>query len=125
MANFPNLKIRNLSFNDNISLPGYEALSQGLKKLYNLSKLYLSSNNISDKALEYINGIFDKCKSLSVIDLSINSITNSGFSSFCLSLTKNKIKLREMDFYSNKIVMKGSKFFVMKQKMTLLTIYKN
>ena len=111
LTNFPNLKIINLSFNDNISLPGYEALSQGLKKLYNLSKLYLSSNNISDKALEYINGIFDKCKSLSVIDLSINNITNSGFSNFCLSLTKNKIKLREMDFYSNKIGDEGFKVF--------------
>ena len=50
LANFPNLKIINLSFNDSISLPGYEALSQGLKKLYNLSKLILSSNNFSDKA---------------------------------------------------------------------------
>ena len=111
LANFPNLKIINLSFNDNISIPGYEALSQGFKKLYNLSKLILSSNNISDKALEYIYGIFDKCKSLSVIDLSINNITNIGFSSFCLSLTKNKIKLREMDFYNNKIGDEGFKVF--------------
>ena len=109
--NYPNLKIINFSFNDNISLLGYEALSEGFKKLSNLSQLILSSNNISDKALDYISNIFDKCKNLSIVDLSINNITSAGFSHFCLCLTKNKVKLSEMDFYNNKITDEGFKTF--------------
>jgi arsenate reductase-like glutaredoxin family protein len=41
--------------------------------------------------------------------MSINNITNSGFSNFCLALTKNEIKLKEMDFYENKIGNDGFK----------------
>ena len=111
LINYPNLKIINFSYNYNISLPGYEALSQGFKKLPNLSKLILSSNNISDKAFEYIYGIFDKCKNFGYIDMSINNITNSGFTNFCLALTKNEIKLKEMDFYKNNIGSEGFKTF--------------
>ena len=111
LTNFPNLKIINLSFNDNISLIGYEALSQGLKKLDNLSQLFLCSNNISDKALEYICNIFEKCKNISIIDLSFNNITNIGFINFILNLSKNQIKLLEMDFYNNKIGDDGFRVF--------------
>lgn len=109
LINYPNLKIINFSFNYNISLPGYEALCQGFKKLPNLSKLILSSNNISDKIFEYIYGIFEKCKNFSSIDMSVNNITDSGFSNFCLALTKHEIKLKEMDFYRNKIGNDGFK----------------
>ena len=111
LAYFPNIKILNLSYNDCITYLGYEALSEGFKKLYNLTQLYLSSNNISDKSMEYISNIFEKCKNLSIIDLSINNITNSGFSNFCLNLSKYKIKLSEIDFYSNKIGDEGFKIF--------------
>ena len=111
LTNYPNLKIINLSFNDNISLIGYEALSQGLKKLVNLSQLFLSSNNISDKALEYICNIFEKCKNISIIDLSINNITNIGFINFLLNLSKNQLKLTKMDFYNNKIGDDGFRVF--------------
>jgi len=111
LINYPNLKIINFSYNDNISLPGYEALSEGFKKLSDLSQLFLSSNNISDKALDYISSIFDKCKNLSIIDLSSNNITSIGFSHFCLCLTKQKIKLTEIDFYNNKITDEGFKTF--------------
>jgi hypothetical protein len=107
--NFPNIKTINFSFNFNISLPGYEALCQGFKKLPNLSRLILSSNNISDKAFEYIYNIFDKCKNFSYIDMSVNNITSSGFTNFCLSLTKNDIKIKEIDFYCNKINNDGFK----------------
>ena len=106
---FPNLKTINLSFIYNITLPGYEALCEGFKKLPNLSKLILSSNNISDKAFEYIYNIFDKCKNFSYIDMSVNNITSSGFTNFCLSLTKNDIKIKEIDFYCNKINNDGFK----------------
>ncbi len=109
LINFSNIRIFNFSYNYNISLPGYEALSQGFKKLPNLSKLILSSNNISDKAFEYIYSIFDKCKNISSIDMSNNNITNSGFANFCLSLTKNEIKINEIDFYNNKIGNDGFK----------------
>ena len=109
LINFPNIKIINFSYNYNISLPGYEALCQGFRKLPNLTKLILSSNHISDKAFEYICGIFDKCKNFSYIDMSINNITNLGFSNFCLSLTKNEIKIKEIDFYNNKIGNDGFK----------------
>ena len=109
LINFPNIKIINFSFNFNISLPGYEALCQGFKKLPNLSRLILSSNNISDKAFEYIYNIFDKCKNFSYIDMSVNNITSSGFTNFCLSLTKNDIKIKEIDFYCNKINNDGFK----------------
>ena len=108
---FPNIKIINLSFNDNINLLGYEALSQGFKKLTNLSHLFLSSNNISDKALEYICNIFDKCKNLTKIDLSINNITSIGFINFILNTSKGNLKLSEMDFYNNKISDDGFKVF--------------
>ena len=110
-SHFPNIKIINLSFNDNINLIGYEALSQGFKRLSNLSQLFLSSNNISDKALEYICNIFEKCKKLSIIDLSINYITNIGFINFILNVSKHSIKLAEMDFYNNKIGDEGFKIF--------------
>ena len=109
LKNFPNIKVINFSFNYNISLPGYEALSAGFKNLPNLTKLILSSNNISDKAFEYIYNIFDKCKNFSYIDMSVNNITNYGFSNFCISLTKNGIKIKEMDFYCNKISNEGFK----------------
>ena len=108
---FPNLKILNLSFNDNINLIGYEALCQGLKKLTQLSKLMLSSNNITDKALEYICLIFEKCQDLTFIDLSINNITNMGFINFILNVSKYKMKLSEIDFYNNKINDDGFKVF--------------
>jgi uncharacterized protein YjbI with pentapeptide repeats len=108
---FPNLKIINLSYNDSISYSGYEALCEGFKKLNNLSQLILSSNNISDKVMEYICNIFEQCKKLSVIDLSINIITSGGFSHFCQNLSKHKIKLSEMDFYKNKISDDGFKTF--------------
>ena len=111
IGNFPNLKIINFSFNDSISLPGYEALCQGLKKLSNLTQLILSSNNISDKALDYISNIFDKCKNITIIDLSINNITNLGFINFILNLSKNQIKLMELDVYSNKIGDDGFRIF--------------
>ena len=110
LINFPNLII-NLSYNDGISLLGYEALSECFKKLSNLSQLILSSNNISDKALDYISNTFEKCKNLSIIDLSINNITNAGFSNFCLNLTKYNLKLSEIDFYSNKIADGGFRTF--------------
>ena len=113
LINFSNIRIFNFSYNYNISLPGYEALSQGFKKLPNLSKLILSSNNISDKAFEYIYSIFDKCKNISSIDMSNNNITNSGFANFCLSLTKNEIKINEIDFYNNKIGNESMKDFTM------------
>lgn len=109
--NFPNIRIINFSFNDNISLIGYEALSQGFKKLLNLSQLYLSSNNISDKAFDYIISIFDKCKKLSIIDVSNNNITNCSFINFCLALSKNKIRINNIDFYNNKISDDGFKVF--------------
>ena len=108
---FSNIKIFNLSFNDNINLLGYEALSQGFKKLANLSQLYLSSNNISDKALEYICNSFDKCKNLTKIDLSNNNITSIGFINFILNVSKGNLKLSEMDFYNNKIGDDGFKVF--------------
>ena len=120
-VNFPNLKIINLSFNDNISLIGYEALSKGFKKLYNLTQLILSSNNISDKALEYICDIFEKCKNISIIDLSINNITNIGFINFILNLSKNRIKLLDMDFYSNKIGDDGFRVFCEEAKNETFT----
>jgi hypothetical protein len=109
LTNFPNIKVINLSFIYNITLPGYEALCAGFKKLPNLTKLILSSNNISDRAFEYIYAIFDKCKNISCIDMSINNITNSGFINFCLSLTRYEIKINEIDFYSNKIGNEGFK----------------
>jgi Ran GTPase-activating protein (RanGAP) involved in mRNA processing and transport len=109
LTNFPNIKVINLSFIYNITLPGYEALCAGFKKLPNLTKLILSSNNISDRAFEYIYAIFDKCKKISCIDMSINNITNSGFINFCLSLTRYEIKINEIDFYSNKIGNEGFK----------------
>ena len=109
LINFQNLKIINFSFIYNITLPGYEALCAGFKKLPNLSKLMLSSNNISDKAFQYIYGIFEKCKKFSYLDMSINNITNSGFANFCLALTRYEIKMKEIDFYSNKIGDEGFK----------------
>ena len=111
LGNFPSLKILNLSFNDNISPPGYEALSQGLKKLTNLTQLKLSSNNITDKSFDYLCNIFEKCKNISVLDFSINNITNLGFINLILNLSKNQIKLLEMDFYSNKIGDDGFRIF--------------
>ena len=110
LNNFQNIKTINFSFNY-ISLPAYEALCQGLRRLNNLSKLTLSSNNISDKAFEYVNKIFEKCKNLSYIDMSFNNITNVGFFNFCVTLTKNNIKMKEIDFYSNKISDDGFKTF--------------
>ena len=109
LGNFPNIKIINFSFIYNITLPGYEALCAGLKKLPNLSKLILSSNNISDRAFEYIYAIFAKCKNISCLDMSSNNITNSGFINFCLSLTRYEIKIKEIDFYNNKIGNEGFK----------------
>ena len=41
--------------------------------------------------------------------MSINNITNSGFINFCLSLTRYEIKMKEIDFYSNKIGNEGFK----------------
>ena len=108
---FQNLKIINLSYNDSISYSGYEALCEGFKKLNNLSQLILSSNNISDKVMNYICNIFEHCKNLSIIDLSINIISSGGFSHFCQSLSKHKLKLSEMDFYKNKISDDGFKTF--------------
>jgi len=103
LSYFTNLKIINFSYNHNISPVGYEALSKGLQKLHNLSSLILCSNDITDKSLEYICNIFDECKNLAVIDLSINNITFVGFANFIINLTKNNIDLREMDFYNNEI----------------------
>ena len=82
-----------------------------MKKLTNLTQLIFSSNNISDKALDYICNIFDKCRNISIIDLSINNITNIGFINFILNLSKNKIKLMELDLYSNKIGDDGFRIF--------------
>ena len=111
LANFPNLRIINLSYNDNISVQGYEALSQGLKKLLYLSQLILSSNNISDKSFEYICKIFENCKQFSKIDISNNLITNIGFIDFILNLSKAQINILEMDFYNNKISDDGFRIF--------------
>ena len=41
--------------------------------------------------------------------MSVNNITSSGFTNFCLSLTKNDIKIKEVDFYCNKINNDGFK----------------
>ena len=116
LVNFPNIRIINFSFIYNINLPGYEALSAGLKKLPNLSKLIISSSNITDKAFEYICSIFEKCKKLEYIDMSINNITNLGFSNFSSCLSKNEIKLKEIDFYCNKIGNDGFKTFCEESK---------
>ena len=111
LMHFPNLRIINLSYNDNISLPGYEALSQGLKRLSNLSQLLLSSNNLSDKAFEYICIIFENCQQFSKLDVSNNLISNFGFINFILNLSKFQIKILEMDFYNNKIGDDGFRIF--------------
>lgn len=71
-----------MSFNDYISPPGYEALTQGFKKLTNLTQLKLSSFNITDKSFDYLCNIFEKCKNISVLDFSINNIISLGFIKF-------------------------------------------
>jgi hypothetical protein len=43
--------------------------------------------------------------------MSFNNITNVGFFNFCVTLTKNNIKIKEIDFYCNKISDDGFKTF--------------
>ena len=49
---FPNIRSLNISFNPKITSKGYLNLSEGLKNLFNLSKIDLSSNNLSDEEIE-------------------------------------------------------------------------
>ena len=111
LPNFPNLKILNFNFNDGINVQGYEALTNCFKKLTNITTLNFCNSNINDKSLECVCSCFDKCSNLAFINLSINNITSIGFSNFCVQVGKNKIILKEIDFFSNKINDDGFKIF--------------
>ena len=114
---FPNIKSFNISFNPKITGKGYLILSDGLKTLFNLSTINLSSNNLNDDDLKNIFKFLDKESKLSNINLSWNNITSAGLNFLCKTIETNRLKIKEINISGNKINDDGFRYFIEEVKV--------
>ena len=114
---FPNIKSFNISFNPKITGKGYLILSDGLKTLFNLSTINLSSNNLNDDDLKNIFKFLDKESKLSNINLSWNNITSAGLNFLCKTIETNRLKIKEINISGNKINDDGFRYFTEEVKV--------
>ena len=114
---FPNIKSFNISFNPKITGKGYLILSDGLKTLFNLSTINLSSNNLNDDDLKNIFKFLDKESKLNNINLSWNNITSTGFNFLCKTIASNRLKIKEINICGNKINDDGFRYFTEEVKV--------
>ena len=114
---FPNIKILNISFCPKITSKGFLSLTEGIKNLFNLSELILSSNNLNDEGVKNILKSFEKDSRLNKIDLSWNEITGNSFGALCKFIGNNRLKMKEMNVCGNKINDDGFKTFIEEVKI--------
>ena len=114
---FPNIRSLNISFNPKITSKGYLILSEGLKNLFNLSKIDLSSNNLSDEELKNFFKFLDKDSKINYINLSYNNLTSNGFTFLCKNISSNRLKIKEINVCGNKINDEGFRAFIEEVKV--------
>ena len=95
----------------------YLFLSEGLKNLFNLSKIYLSSNNLSDEELKNFFKFLDKDSKINYINLSYNNLTSNGFTFLCKNISSNRLKIKEINVCGNKINDEGFRAFIEEVKV--------
>ena len=105
----PTVKKFDLSRNPSLTIKSYELMEEILvKKKFPVTQLILEGNEFGDEGCRVVCNLVLKLKTITILNLSKNSITCAGAEHLALLLRRKDIGLKALIIHWNKILGRGS-----------------